>query len=300
MEHQDRSQFEGALAFLKGHGTGNDFVIIPDLSGDINLNPNQVVELCDRHFGIGADGVLRVVPSRLMPASVLEISHVDPAEAMYFMDYRNADGSIAETCGNGIRVFAHYLVTHDLVASSEFIIGTRAGMKTVTYTSPDRISVTMGMADFQSELNGVQVTTELGSWSATAVAMPNPHCVSVVSNQSEAGALHNKPTFSPIGSFVNDANFEFITPLGEYHFAMRTYERGVGETLSCGSGATAAAATFAALNELQDEWSVQVDVLGGTVWVSRNIIGELVLTGPARIVASGKYLLTETSGMNQS
>lgn len=284
-----------SVHFIKGHGTGNDFVILPDLSGEFDPSAEQVSAMCDRHFGIGADGLLRVIPSRLMSQDVLAAAQVDPDVAHYFMDYRNADGSISETCGNGIRVFSEYLVSNDLVPPGTFTVGTRAGMKHVSYSSQDQISVNMGAAVFESELNAVNVSTDAGTWAATAISMPNPHCVSLVASQNEPGALLMKPTFEPIGSFDHGANFEFVTTIGDAHIAMRTYERGVGETLSCGSGATAAAAAFARAQGLDGEWSIRVDVLGGTVWIARTAHNDLVLTGPARLVASGQYVVTDAS-----
>src|SRR5690606_3406199 len=121
------------LSFTKGHGTGNDFVIIADPDGELELSPEQVAALCDRHFGIGADGILRVVRSRVIAEGAASLAEEPPAE--WFMDYRNADGSIAEMCGNGVRVFAHYLVRAGLASiepGSTLPIGTRAGVRDVT------------------------------------------------------------------------------------------------------------------------------------------------------------------------
>src|SRR6478735_7387145 len=121
------------VAFTKGHGTGNDFVIIADPDGALDLTADQVAALCDRNFGIGADGVLRVVRSAAIADGAAALAEEPDAE--WFMDYRNADGSIAEMCGNGIRVFAHYLLWAGLAvieSGSTLPIGTRAGVRDVT------------------------------------------------------------------------------------------------------------------------------------------------------------------------
>lgn len=285
------------IAFLKGHGTGNDFVIIPDLNNELEISPSQVQTLCDRHFGIGGDGLLHVVRTKFMPEDLLAGLGISEDESEFFMDYRNADGSVAETCGNGIRVFAEFLVTSGNIAPGDFVIGTRAGNMPVTYRSSDSISVTIGQAVFESALDAVAVTTNAGSWKATQVSIPNPHCISIVGTQTAPGDLYVAPTCEPIGPFVNGSNYEFITEIGAEHIAMRTYERGVGETLSCGSGATAAAATFAAHKELQSPWTVQVDVLGGTLWITQALNGELTLTGPARVVAAGETSLLNAANV---
>lgn len=300
VNNSNSTHLSDPVAFLKGHGTGNDFVIIPDLANDLEISASQVRLLCDRHKGIGGDGLLRVVRTMHMPAQLLESLGISSEDSEFFMDYRNSDGSIAETCGNGIRVFAEYLIHSGHVAPGEFVIGTRAGNKTVTYISSDSISVGMGVALFESDVNAVNVSTDTGTWPATQVSIPNPHCISMVSNQADPGDLFRAPTCAPIGPFTNGANFEFLSEINDCHFAMRTFERGVGETLSCGSGATAAAATFAAIKQLKAPWRVQVDVLGGTLWIDQFADGQLVLTGPAQLVASGEtdvLSLAKSSGV---
>src|ERR1700730_15989795 len=127
------------LPFAKGHGTGNDFVIVPDPDGELNLPADLVVALCDRRRGLGADGLLRVV----RPGAPPEVAG-RAAEAEWFMDYRNADGSLAEMCGNGVRVFARYLVEHGLAMPGEFGVATRAGVKRVRLGPSGDVTVDMG------------------------------------------------------------------------------------------------------------------------------------------------------------
>lgn len=263
-----------SIAFLKGHGAGNDFIIVPDLEGTLDLPADWVQRVCDRHAGLGADGLLRVVRQG----------------DRYFMDYRNADGSLAETCGNGIRVFARYLVETGLEGHGTFTVITRAGDIPVTVRADDAafddIAVEMGAARGES-VPTTHVATDGGHFTGTPTWMPNPHCVSVVASLADAGTLLEAPQADPAATFPDGANFEFIEQRGPAHIGMRTYERGVGETLACGSGACAAAHVWAQRTDLPPGWTVRVDVLGGTLYVDCDVLGSLTLRGPARIVAQG-------------
>jgi diaminopimelate epimerase len=263
-----------SISFLKGHGAGNDFVIVPDVEGALDLTPDWVRRVCDRHSGIGADGVLRVVRQ----------------DGRYFMDYRNADGSLAETCGNGLRVFARYLVETGLERAGDFAVITRAGEVLVTVRPDDKsfddIAVRMGVPTGE-DAPTTHVSTDGGYFTGTPAWMPNPHCVSVVGTLDEAGLLLDVPTVDPAATFPDGANFEFIEQRGPAHIGMRTFERGVGETQACGSGACAAAHVWAVRQGLPAGWTVQVDVLGGTLYVDCGADGALTLRGPARIVAQG-------------
>lgn len=272
------------IAFLKAHGTGNDFVVIDAVTNAFDLHPIQVAQLCARHTGIGADGLLRVAKA----------SEFGITDAQYFMDYRNADGSLAETCGNGLRVFARYLVEHQLESPGKFTIGTRAGTVQAFVDPHDteykNIAINMGVPARSLIETAPTVTTEISHWTGTAVFMPNPHCVTVVDDVHGAGSLLDAPNIAPTEIFPEGANVEFIESISPTHIKMRTFERGVGETLACGSGACAAAYVWATRNGLPADWSVQVDVLGGTLFVDSVDEGSLVLRGPAEFVASG-YLI---------
>lgn len=268
------------VPFLKGHGAGNDFVVIDATSGGLNPSEKAVEVLCDRRKGIGGDGVLRIAP-----ASEFKIE-----DAKYFMDYRNSDGSLGQTCGNGLRVTARFLVENGYESSGSFTIGTRAGTVTATVETGDtefeNVAIKMGkfaaIADTQ-----ITVTTETGSWQASGISTPNPHAVTVVNDIWDAGSLSDYPSVAPSKTFPDGVNVEFIAPKSPTHIAMRTHERGVGETLACGSGSCAAAQVWAQKNNLETGWSVQVDLLGGTVFVDDDGQGGLVLRGPAKFVASG-------------
>lgn len=258
------------IAFAKGHGTGNDFVILPDLQGRVELTGDVVSALCDRRMGIGGDGVLRVVR--------------EPSG--FFMDYRNADGTLAEMCGNGIRVFARYLVDHGLVDPGPFTIGTRAGAITVDCPVEGDIAVHMGSAKVPAARAMPVVTVGERSWSGAPVVVPNPHVVVFVDQLSDAGPLHEAPEVAP-AIFPDGVNVEFVVDRGPDHIAMRVFERGVGETMSCGTGACAAAWAARRRGGEPEPGTMRVDVPGGSVHVEESASGELTLIGPAVIVAEG-------------
>lgn len=262
------------IEFLKGHGTENDFVLIPDLDDAIALNAEQVTFICDRRAGIGADGILRVVSDTEDPT-------------LYFMDYRNADGSIAQMCGNGARVFARYLLDVGLVTGPSFSISTRAGVLGVFVEADGTIAIEMGVAQ-DIPMPSVPLVTVAGELvPATPVSVPNPHAVVFVKQLSDAGSLLDAPSIMPTDAFSDGVNVEFVVPIDDHHIAMRVFERGVGETRSCGTGACAAA--WVHLGE--GTGTVQVDVPGGTVWVTKRDDDSLLLRGPAVIVARGELTL---------
>ena len=284
------------LHFTKGQGTGNDFVLFSDPDGQVNLTPTQIAEICDRHFGIGADGSLRSVRSKPLPEGAEAQAEDDGAE--WFMDYYNADGSPAEMCGNGIRVYVRYLIASGLVELADgdtLAIGTRSGVR-----------------DVQRNLTGFQV--DLGRWAldggeplvrakelpvarpGLGIDMGNPHVVVAVADESEleAADLSYIPHIEP--EPVDGANVEFVVPHeplvvdGVGRIRMRVHERGSGETLSCGTGAAAAALAvrYWAGQGAPNQW--RVDVPGGTVGVRMFATedGEHVaLSGPAELVYTG-------------
>jgi diaminopimelate epimerase len=264
------------IAFAKGHGTGNDFVVVPDLADRDDLTAEQVRAICDRQTGIGADGLLRVL-------------HRD---GHYFMDYRNADGSIAEMCGNGARVFVRYLIEEGLAAPGDLVIGTRGGDREVSAQASGDISVVMGVPT-TPQLRAVPVVT-VGdrSWNAVGVHIPNPHAVVFVDSLDDAGALRAAPEFSPHGVFPDGVNVEFVVSIAEAHVAMRVFERGVGETLSCGTGACAVVWAARRQDGAAQAQTWIVDVPGGRLEVTERADGQVVLTGPAVIVTRGEIDLS--------
>jgi diaminopimelate epimerase len=269
------------IRFAKGHGTENDFVLLPDEDGLLGLTPALVRSLCDRRAGVGGDGVLRVV------RSVSAGEDVKAGDAEWFMDYRNADGSVAEMCGNGIRVYARYLLEHGLATGPAVSIATRGGTRRVVVEG-DLFTVDMGEATPPRARAVPLVTVGSRHWTATGVLVPNPHAVVFVDDLAEAGPLTEAPDVSP-GVFPDGVNVEFVVDRGPGHVAMRVHERGVGETRSCGTGACAVAWAWRRRHgQPPSPGRVQVDVPGGTVWVTEGDDGHLTLTGPAVLVAEGE------------
>ncbi|MER7415640.1 diaminopimelate epimerase [Micromonospora peucetia] len=272
------------MQFTKGHGTGNDFVILPDPDNRLDLTPGLVAALCDRRRGIGGDGVLRVVRAAKHPAGA------DLAdEAEWFMDYWNADGSFAEMCGNGARVFVRYLVATGLAepAGEALPVATRAGVVRALVTA-DAIAVEIRRPRLYDTS-----TATLGGLTlpGTAVDVGNPHLVCALPTGLELTALDltRAPDVDPV-IFPTGVNVEFTAP-GEPvdgtdgHVHMRVYERGSAETLSCGTGACAVAAV--ALSDAgRDTGVLAVDVPGGRLSVTVTE-DSCWLAGPATLVATG-------------
>jgi diaminopimelate epimerase len=266
------------MRMYKGHGTENDFVIVPDLDGEHDLPADLVRRLCDRHAGIGADGVLRVVRSAKHPEAVGMAG-----EAEYFMDYRNADGSVAEMCGNGVRVFVRYLQTINVVELAA-AVATRGGVKRVLASS-DGFTVGLGRPRILAD-RPVATAAPLGAREGTAVEMPNPHVVVPVSAaELPALDLAGPPVVEP--PRPGGQNVEFAARLGDRHLAMRVHERGVGETRSCGTGICAAAVAAAVADGAERDGSTWlVDVPGGRCTVTWRTDDEVLLSGPAVLVAA--------------
>ncbi|MBX9422531.1 diaminopimelate epimerase [Streptomyces lateritius] len=273
------------LPFLKGHGTENDFVIVPDAENAVDLPPSVVARLCDRRAGIGGDGLLHVVRSAAHP----EARHMAD-EAEWFMDYRNADGSVAEMCGNGVRVFARYLEHAGHVTTGEVAVATRGGIKRVHLDKDGSVTVAMGRAVLPEA--GVTVTVDGRSWPARNVNMGNPHAVAFVEDLDHAGNLFTEPPYEPAAVYPDGVNIEFVADRGPRHVAMRVHERGAAETRSCGTGACAVAVATARRDGADPAQSgtpvtYTVDVLGGTLLITEHPDGRIDMTGPAVIVAEG-------------
>ncbi|MGQ0464297.1 MAG: diaminopimelate epimerase [Sporichthyaceae bacterium] len=286
---------ERGIPFLKGHGTENDFVLLPDVEGRLKLEAADVAAICDRRAGIGADGILRVVRTADEPDAAEWAGQAgEPAshpQAEWFMDYRNADGSIAEMCGNGIRVFARYLVDYGLAAPGRFPIATRGGVRIVECGTDGPVTVDMGAAVLP-DLGPVTVRVGDRSWPASAVYMPNPHAVVVVEDVADAGDLLAAPVVEPSTAYPEGVNVEFIRVLDPAHLQLRVHERGSGETRSCGTG-VCAAVVAAQLSGHLGPGVVDVDVPGGRLQIEVLADGTVLMTGPAVFVASGEWYASE-------
>jgi diaminopimelate epimerase len=253
------------VKFSKGHGTGNDFIIVDE---SVRLTAALVASLCHRRYGIGGDGVLRV----------------QRRDGRFFMDYWNSDGSLSEMCGNGVRVFARYLWDSGLASGASIDVGTRAGVRTA-YLEWDGVRVDMGGPVLLGYSEG-----------GRAISMGNPHLVHVTSSVDDVDfsvAPSYDKEFFPEG--VNVSYYEWA---GANHVRMRVYERGSGETLSCGTGATAVGVA-ALLEQGRPTGTVTVDVPGGRLTVTRDETTSW-LAGPAVIVFSGEFDPAALAGQRPS
>jgi len=267
-------------SYVKGHGTENDFVLVPDANGRRELSADQVARLCDRRAGIGGDGVIRVVRTDATedPAAVAA-----RGTATWFMDYRNADGSLSEMCGNGIRVLGHFLATHaDVDPRNPLPIATRAGVKTLTFEGT-RITADMGMPEVRGSTS---VSVGEHSFEARHVSMGNPHAVAFVEDLGDAGSLLEAPGHDS-SIYPDGVNVEFVARRGEHHVAVRVHERGSGETRSCGTGACAVMVAASLADEAPRGTSYTVDLPGGTLEIVWTEDDRILMTGPAVLTAEG-------------
>ncbi len=283
--------------FLLGHGTENDFVVLPDPDGDRwpedRLDAALVARLCERRAGLGGDGVLRVVRSEHVPDAPAVLGDA-LGDCEWFMDHRNADGSHAEMCGNGIRLFLHVLVSEGLLdraaCADGVLVGTRGGPRRVGTGAEGSYWVDMGPA---RPFGRGEATVAGHVFPGQAVSMGNPHLVCTTDADLGALDLTARPGVDA-GLFPDGVNVEFVQVLArpaegaDAHVRLRVHERGVGETRSCGTGACAVAyATLAAGSEQAQRGTVVVDVPGGRLTVDVSP-GTTVLRGPAVVVATGE------------
>lgn len=287
------------IAFTKGHGTGNDFVLFADPDGATPLDPARITALADRRFGVGGDGVIRAVRSARLPEGAAALAE-DPA-AEWFMDYHNADGSPAEMCGNGIRVFGAFLLAAGLLeleVGETVPIGTRGGVRPLTRTA-DGFEADLGPYAVAGEAMVAARRLDVDR-PGLAVGVGNPHVVVALASDAELEALDltEAPVLTPAPP--DGANVEFVVPGdplvagGVGRIRMRVHERGSGETLSCGTGAAAAAlATRSWAGEgAPDAWRVRVP--GGEVGVRVVDTADgphVLLSGPAVLVFTGTVIL---------
>lgn len=274
------------MRFAKWHGIGNDFVMVADPDDSITFDGAQVRKICDRRFGVGADGVIRVAPG------------TDGADL--FMDYVNSDGTLGEMCGNGIRCLALFAREEGLTDRSELKVSTRAGLKTVTVLDDGRVRVDMGPPIFEpSELpmrwdgsDALHAKLELESEivEATVVSMGNPHAVLFVDDPSAAPITTLGPVIENLDVFPNGTNVEWAHVDSPDHVTMTVWERGSGQTLACGTGACAVAVAAKLVGGAGDEMTVSLP--GGDLEVewhgSLDEEAPVYMTGPAERSFTGE------------
>ena len=280
------------IQFHKMHGTKNDFVVFHDLEQKIQLSPEQVIKLCDRREGVGADGVIAV-------------RHSDDAD--FFMDYINSDGTIAEMCGNGIRCVAKYVYDNDLTKKKSLKIETRAGVKTLDLIvdkngKVDRVKVDMGAPIFDPQLIPVDIKdrqhpvldfpVEVAhhKFYCNLVSMGNPHCVIFAEDNLDYLTRTYGPLLETHPVFPAKTNVEFCKVLGPNRLLMRVWERGSGETFSCGTGACATAVASVLKGFTKGETTVEL--LGGplsVLWKGNN--NSVIMTGKSETVYLGSINL---------
>jgi diaminopimelate epimerase len=275
------------VIFAKGHGTQNDFVLLPDPEGRLDLAPAAVAALCDRRRGLGADGVLRVTTAAAAGLDRIP-EGVQPGD--WYMDYRNADGSIAQMCGNGVRVFAHYLRASGLESRDEFVVGSLAGPRPVVMHDWDAttadITVEMGKTN---QLGTGEAIVGGRPFAGMAIDVGNPHlaCVDPDLTAEELAALDvAAPVSFDRAQFPEGVNVEVLTAPHGGAVSMRVHERGVGETRSCGTG-TVAAAVAALAFDGATTGTLRVRIPGGEVAVTVTEASSY-LRGPSVLVARGE------------
>lgn len=296
------------IPFVKMHGCGNDFVMIEDLQAQIDISSEQAAMICDRHFGVGADGVILVRPAH-------------KGNAVAFMHYMNSDGSLAQMCGNGVRCFAKYLVDHGLVSSDKkvFDVSTLAGIRTITVERDDDglmtyATVDMGEPAFAPEslpttfeptmrddvcgdiIANRPVATPDGVLEFTCVSMGNPHAITFVDDDPGKYVLRTGPFLESSEHFPEKTNVEFAHVVDEddgKHIKMRVFERGCGETLACGTGCCATAVAAAVTGRAPR--CVTVDILGGSLRIDWKEDGHVFMTGPAMTSFEGVLELPESA-----
>lgn len=273
------------MRFSKYEGTGNDFVLIADPGDRLTLDEELARALCDRRRGVGADGVIRATRAE---------------GADLFMDYRNADGSLAEICGNGLRCLALFALAEGLVEGETLTIATRAGTRTARVVSTDVVEVDMGPPVFEPEAIPVLLTgahplavpVDVGgeTLSAACLSMGNPHAVVFVDDPAAVALEHLGPRIERHRVFPRGANVSFAAPVGAERVVARVWERGSGATLACGTAACAVGVAARLLHGMPER--LVVELPGGELEVrwngDRARPSPVTLTGPARRVFSGE------------
>ncbi len=279
---------KNTIIFHKYHGAGNDFIMINNLDGAIKLEPDYISYICNRNFGIGADGLILIENS---------------SKAGFFMNYINSDGTTAEMCGNGVRCAVKFFLSEtknskELSKARPYsvLVDTRAGIKSVDVNDDDTYSVNMGVPvlnhhDFPETIKMSEVLSRtIEGYNFNCVSMGNPHAVAIVENLENIDLKSVGPKVETNSLFPNKINVEFAEKISETYYKVKVWERSCGETLACGTGACA---VFSIIDELSikkipDEKEIILEFPGGKLYLSKNHKGEIILRGPATFVFKGQ------------
>ena len=287
------------LQFVKMHGLGNDFVVMEALAEELDFDPDAIAWVCDRHFGVGADGLILVRPA-------------STPEADFYMAYYNGDGSVAEMCGNGVRCFAKYLVDRGLVTADrgEIVVETLGGLKPIKLTRaydgtlylatvdmgepvvrPADIPTEMRCGDNDDMVISCPLETEVGTFDVTPVSMGNPHCVLWVDDADAADVQTIGPVIETHPAFPAKTNVEFAQLIDDSRIKLRVWERGCGETLACGTGACATLVVASLTCRLGREATIELP--GGELEIRWAEDNHVYMTGSATEVFAGTITIAE-------
>ena len=267
------------IFFTKMHGLGNDFIVIDNFNGRIKLTKEEIVAMCNRNKGIGADGLI------LVESSEKGVDSAGSLQADCFMNYYNSDGSGESICGNGVRCTAKFLKNDYLKNKDDFLIETRAGTKKVTLENDGTFSANMGKPVF-SHLDFPSEKINLEGLELDFVSMGNPHAVAFVNDLSIFDLEKIGPIIENDIHFPNKINFELVKKINDKRYKMNVWERGCGVTLACGTGACA---VYAIIQKQEDtHHEITIELPGGELFISKNDDGEIMMRGEAKSSFNGE------------
>jgi len=281
------------LRFTKMHGCGNDFIVVDDVANEWDFDEEAVQLLCDRHFGIGADGLILV-------------RNASDPEGDFFMLYVNADGSLAEMCGNGVRVFAKYLDDTGRVGGDTIAVQTLGGIKRIDIVRDENGAFSLARVDMGTPVLDAAsiptalpgdpvvdalVSTDAGDVRVTCVSMGNPHAIVWVDDVDTAPVTATGPLVEAAPVFPRRTNVEFAQVVDSGRIRLRVWERGVGETLACGTGACATLVAAALTGRTGR--SATIELPGGDLDIEWSEDGRVGMTGPAETVFTGVWSIPD-------
>ena len=275
------------MKFTKMQGAGNDYIYVNCFTETVKNPEETAVRVSDRHFGVGADGLVLICPSE---------------NADFFMDIYNADGSRAKMCGNATRCVAKYVYDNKMTDKTEIALETLSGIKCIKITVQDgkavAARVNMGAPiltprEIPTKFDGETVvsrnlTIDDTTYAVTCVSMGNPHCVLYTDDVHALDLPRIGPKFENHEMFPDRINTEFVHIVSETEFDMRVWERGSGETLACGTGACAATVASILNGYCKRDTEIKVNLLGGTLYINWTADGDVYMTGPAETVCTGE------------